>query len=81
MRITYFTNHYPAVSHTFIKRELLALEALGHEVQRVSLRGGATLVDEEDQLEAARTENLLGLPNPVIAGHMLRRFLRRPGAV
>ncbi|MEO1716157.1 MAG: glycosyltransferase family 4 protein [Planctomycetota bacterium] len=81
MRITYFTNHYPAVSHTFIKRELLALEALGHEVQRVSLRGGAALVDEEDQREAARTENLLDLPKPVIAGHMLRRFLRRPGAV
>lgn len=81
MRITYFTNHYPAVSHTFIKRELLALESLGHEVQRVSLRGGATLVDEEDRREAERTENLLELSKPVLLRHMLRRLVRRPGAV
>ncbi len=81
MRVTYFTNHYPAVSHTFIKREILALERVGHEVQRVSLRRASSLVDAEDRREAQQTENLLGLSKPALVGHMLRRLVRRPAAV
>ena len=39
MRIAYLVNQYPAVSHTFIRREILALEKQGHEVLRISIRG------------------------------------------
>lgn len=81
MRITYFTNHYPAVSHTFIKRELLGLERLGHEIHRVSLRSSGSLVDAEDRQEASKTENLLELSKPALLGHALRRLVRRPAAV
>ncbi len=81
MRITYFTNHYPAVSHTFIKRELLGLEALGHSIHRVSLRSAGDLIDPQDRAEAAKTENLLELPKTALVGHMLRRLVRRPAAV
>jgi len=38
MRIAYFTNQYPSVSHTFIRREIAALEERGIEVQRFSIR-------------------------------------------
>ena len=39
MRIAYFVNQYPKVSHSFIRREILALERQGFEVQRIALRG------------------------------------------
>lgn len=40
MRIAYFINQYPKVSHSFIRREILALERQGFEVQRIALRMG-----------------------------------------
>ena len=39
VKITYFINQYPKVSHTFIRREILALERQGLSVQRLALRG------------------------------------------
>ena len=39
MRVAYLINQYPKVSHTFIRREILALERQGHEVVRIALRG------------------------------------------
>ena len=36
MRIAYFINQYPKVSHSFIRREILALERQGIEVQRIT---------------------------------------------
>ena len=60
MKIAYLVNHYPAISHSFIRREILALERLGHEVLRISIRGWAdTQRGSEDQLEQARTRYVL----------------------
>ncbi len=60
MRVTYFINQYPKVSHSFIRREILALERLGMTVQRVALRGGkGELVDQEDFEEQANTRYVL----------------------
>jgi colanic acid/amylovoran biosynthesis glycosyltransferase len=60
MRIAYLINQYPKVSHTFIRREIRALEELGLEVKRISLRFcGEQLVDREDQDERDRTWVLL----------------------
>ncbi len=41
MRVTYFTNQYPKVSHSFICRKILALERQGVEVVRACSEGGA----------------------------------------
>lgn len=38
LRIAYLAGEYPAVSHTFILREVAALRALGHEVRTFSAR-------------------------------------------
>ena len=38
MKVAYLVNYYPKVSHTFIRREILALEALGYEVERYAVR-------------------------------------------
>jgi len=60
MRIAYLINQYPKVSHTFIRREILALERQGIEVMRIALRGwDAELVDSQDHLERERTRYVL----------------------
>lgn len=59
-RIAYFINQYPKVSHSFIRREILALERQGFEVQRIALRGwDGELVDTEDLRERNRTRYVL----------------------
>ena len=60
MRIAYLTNHYPAVSHSFIRREILEVERQGHDVFRLSLRGWNEAQQSlEDQLEQRRTRYVL----------------------
>jgi glycosyltransferase involved in cell wall biosynthesis len=56
MRVAYFTNIYPAVTHTFIRREIRAAEALGITVSRYAVRCGANLIDREDMREKAQTQ-------------------------
>jgi len=57
VRIGYLVNQYPAVSHSFIRREVLQLEQLGIPVVRFALKGWDNqLVDEEDMRERAKTE-------------------------
>ncbi|MCU0762419.1 MAG: glycosyltransferase [Hydrogenophaga sp.] len=78
MRVAYFVNQYPKVSHSFIRREILALERQGVEVVRVALRGWSEpLVDADDLAERDRTHFLLrrgpkGLL-PALLGHALRQ--------
>ena len=51
MKVAYVVNQYPHVSHAFIRREIAALEALGVEVTRFSVRPPpVSLVDPGDQV-------------------------------
>jgi glycosyltransferase involved in cell wall biosynthesis len=60
MRLAYLVNQYPKTSHTFIRREIAALESLGHDVLRVTIRRPPEpLVEEADRVEAERTRVLL----------------------
>jgi colanic acid/amylovoran biosynthesis glycosyltransferase len=60
LKIAYFTNQYPKVSHSFIRREILALERLGFEVCRFALRGwDESLPDFEDRQEQSKTNYVL----------------------
>ncbi|GAB4197840.1 MAG: glycosyltransferase [Sandaracinaceae bacterium] len=61
MRIGYLVTEYPAVSHTFIRREIHALEALGVEVRRYTVRRqrSGELKDPLDLAEAEKTRVLL----------------------
>ncbi len=60
--LLYLVNQYPAVTHTFIRREIDALEKLGHRIERVSFRSGKGLVDARDLAERGRTTQLLERP-------------------
>ncbi|HKI64162.1 MAG TPA: glycosyltransferase family 4 protein [Burkholderiales bacterium] len=60
LRIAYVVNQYPKVSHSFIRREILALERQGADILRISLQGwDDVLVDKEDREERERTRYVL----------------------
>lgn len=84
IRVAYLVNHYPAVSHSFIRREIHALERRGFCVQRIALRGWAgPLADPQDVLEREQTtfvlrQGLLSLFATVVAtaaSHPRRFFI------
>ncbi|MBC8131998.1 MAG: glycosyltransferase [Deltaproteobacteria bacterium] len=59
-KVAYLVNPYPAVSHSFIRREIVALEAHGMTVERFSIRPPpADLVDPADIAEQAKTREIL----------------------
>jgi glycosyltransferase involved in cell wall biosynthesis len=79
MRIAYLVNQYPKVSHSFIRREILALERRGIEVVRVALRGwDGELVDEEDERERRRTRYVLRQGAAALLLALIRMLLTRP---
>jgi glycosyltransferase involved in cell wall biosynthesis len=79
MRVAYLVNQYPKVSHSFIRREIAALEALGTGVLRVASRGwNAPVADAADEAEREKTHYLLrGGGVPLLAA-VLRAFLGAP---
>ena len=77
MRIAYLCSEYPKVSHTFIRREILELEARGHEVVRVSIRRGE-VADPIDQGELERTFLCLEQPAARLAAGLIAETLRQP---
>ncbi len=81
MRVAYLVNQYPKVSHTFIRREILALESLGIQVDRFALRGWQEQVtDATDTAEQQRTRYLLGRGLPALVLALLKVLLSRPRA-
>src|SRR5450755_8222 len=60
LKVAYLINQYPKVSHSFIRREILALERRGVQVQRYAMRGwDAETPDPADAHERAHTRYLL----------------------
>jgi glycosyltransferase involved in cell wall biosynthesis len=81
VRVAYLVNQYPAVSHSFIRREVAALERQGIPVERFSIRGApADLVDPADRAEQARTHVLLGQGALGLAVAWLAVAVSAPGA-
>lgn len=78
-RIAYLVNQYPKVTHTFIRREILALESCGFEVQRIALRGWeGELADAEDRQERAHTRYVLREGLAVLLWAVLRTLVAAP---
>jgi glycosyltransferase involved in cell wall biosynthesis len=79
LKIAYFINQYPKVSHSFIRREILALEDHGFEVVRIALRGWQeTLPDRDDLAEQARTHYVLRDGVAPLLIDALRVMMRSP---
>jgi colanic acid/amylovoran biosynthesis glycosyltransferase len=81
MKLAYLVNIYPRASHTFIRREILALEAAGSQVLRFSVRPCDTpLVDETDQAELKKTRVILGVGAFGLLGSLLIVLAKHPRA-
>jgi colanic acid/amylovoran biosynthesis glycosyltransferase len=60
VRLAYLCNLYPAVSHSFVRREIEAVERAGNQVHRFSVRRPRPdLKDPADRREAEQTEVVL----------------------
>ena len=80
MNIAYLVNQYPKISHSFIRREILALERQGYKVQRLAMRGWKDeLRDEEDIRERAVTRYVLQDGALAMAMDVVRMAVKRPG--
>lgn len=79
LKIAYLVNQYPKVSHSFIRREILGLEACGLEVVRFSIRSCSTeLVDAADKAELKKTQVVLEAGVLALLSGLLQAFLTRP---
>ena len=79
MKIAYFINQYPKVSHSFIRREINALERQGIEIGRYALRTDASeLVDEGDKAELKKTRYLLKQPFWIFIQVCFLQFVKGP---
>lgn len=79
MNIGYLMNTYPMSSTTFVRREIHALERLGHHIHRFAIRPhGIALVDPADIAEASRTEHILAVGAPRLIGSAVAWMSRRP---
>jgi colanic acid/amylovoran biosynthesis glycosyltransferase len=74
MRIAYLASRYPAVSHTFIQREIAGLRELGVTIDTFAIRRAQPdeVLSRADEAEARGTYALL----PVRVTHLLRAHLR-----
>ncbi|TNF52603.1 MAG: colanic acid biosynthesis glycosyltransferase WcaL [Burkholderiales bacterium] len=81
MRVAYFINQYPKVSHSFIRREIMALERQGVAVERIALRGWQDpVVDTEDKAEQTRTFYVLRQGLRGLVGALVGQAVRTPVA-
>jgi colanic acid/amylovoran biosynthesis glycosyltransferase len=80
LKLGYLISTYPRASHSFIRREVQALERLGWDVHRFAMRSAhAELVDPADIAEDARTEHVLKMGAWAVAKVAARWMIRRPG--
>lgn len=80
VRIAYLTNRYPAVSHSFIRREIEAIEAEGTKVCRFSVRAADSdnLPDDRDRAEFVRTFVLLNVGAFRLLAEVVQTFASSP---
>ena len=80
--VCYVTSHYPALSHTFVMREILGLRAAGLEVDTVSVHKAdpAHLLAEADRSEADKTWNIFPLQADAFARAHAGAFFAHPVA-
>jgi colanic acid/amylovoran biosynthesis glycosyltransferase len=82
MQVAYLINQYPKISHTFVRREIQALERLGVEVKRFSVRPvRETLEDSADLAERDETQVVLDAGAVRLLASLVAHALSRPAQV
>jgi colanic acid/amylovoran biosynthesis glycosyltransferase len=81
VRLCYFVSEYPAVSHTFIRREIVELERNNATIFRVSLRrNGREIVDPADKVEREKTRYILNEGAFGLVGALIASIATAPGS-
>ncbi len=82
MRLAYLVSEYPAVSHTFISREIQALRKRGFTVLPATVRAceNPGALSQADQCEMEKTFVLQRSLPVTGGGALLKRFFARPGS-
>lgn len=79
MNLAYLVNQYPSISHTFIRREIEALERAGVGVFRFTARSSPHgEISAEDRREAAKTRRIVGAPVFELCRAIASSLLLRP---
>lgn len=79
MKIGYLINQYPKVSHSFVRREISALEKQDVNVHRYSVRDSADgLVDKQDIAEYKKTITLLNIAMVNVVSTVFLSFFNAP---
>ena len=79
LKIAYLVNTYPRPSHTFIRREIQALERQGFEIHRFAMRSDRrSLKDPDDKAEDRLTEHVLERGKLALLANGLAMALRHP---
>lgn len=79
MKLAYVLNTYPQRSHSFIRRELQALERIGFSIDRIAMRkADQPMVDPLDVAEGARTTHVLEAGILFLFASVARQFLTHP---
>ncbi|MEM8770545.1 MAG: glycosyltransferase [Pseudomonadota bacterium] len=83
LRVGYFVNQYPAISHSFIRREIQALERAGVCVERMAIRPSKDdIVSDEDRAEFSKTRHIVRTGKPALLKSILKQTVKNPvGAV
>jgi len=77
--VAYLINQYPKVSHSFIRREILALAAQGINICRYSIRPCPDqLIDPDDLEELGKTKVLLSVGFLGLAMRLIWGLVNRP---
>ena len=80
-RLAYLVSQYPAITHTFILREIRALRALGFQIEAISIRGQDRPLEqlsEEEREEAALTWAVLPQGVAAIVWAQIATLFTRP---
>jgi len=80
-KVAYLVSRYPAISHTFILREVVELRRLGMEIETVSINPpdrSADRLSETERTEAKRTYCLKRLSKMRILGALFGEFVTNP---
>lgn len=79
MKIAYFVNQYPGISHSFIRREIQALERRGVDVVRFAIRPPKdAVIATEDRQEEVVTRRIVDQPKIQLLAAMIRTFIGAP---
>jgi colanic acid/amylovoran biosynthesis glycosyltransferase len=80
--IAYLTDHYPATSHTFVQREVIALRERGVDVRTFSIHavGAEHVLSRRDAEEFRTTDALLPATPLQVLGAHAAALLRHPRA-